>query len=141
MKIEKNKSLRNFNTFGIDVSARKYVEIYDEEKLKTIFSLNELKDESKLILGGGSNILFTKDFKGLVIKNSIPGIEILKEEGNNVWVKAAAGVIWHQFVLFCIEKKLAGLENLSLIPGLVGAAPMQNIGAYGVEVKETFEEL
>ena|ERR1035437_113244 len=141
MKIEKNKSLRNFNTFGIDVSARKYVEIYDEEKLKTIFSLNELKDESKLVLGGGSNILFTRDFKGLVIKNSIPGIKIIFEDEKHALIKAGAGVVWNDLVLFAIEKNVGGIENLISIPGTVGAAPIQNIGAYGEELQNTFHSL
>ncbi len=94
-----------------------------------------------LILGGGSNVLFTQDFDGLVLKNSLKGIEIVKEVGDKVFIKAASGENWHQFVLWCIEKNFAGIENLSLIPGCVGAAPMQNIGAYGVELKDVFHEL
>lgn len=140
MLIEKKKSLKSYNTFGINVSARYFAEIKSVEEFLELRTTKEFKEE-KLILGGGSNILLTKDFNGLVIKNSMPGIRIIKEEGNDVWVKAAAGERWHQFVLFCIEKNLAGVENLSLIPGQVGAAPMQNIGAYGVEQKETFDEL
>ena len=95
-------------------------------------------NENKLILGGGSNILFTKDFDGLVLKNEIEGIEIINEDEQHVYVKAGAGVGWHPFVLYCIENNLAGAENLSLIPGSVGASPMQNIGAYGVETKDIF---
>lgn len=99
------------------------------------------QNENKLVLGGGSNILFTKNFDGLVIKNNIGGIEIIKQENRHVWVKAYAGVNWHQFVLWTIEHNFAGIENLSLIPGQVGAAPMQNIGAYGVEIKDVFDSL
>ncbi len=94
-----------------------------------------------LVVGGGSNMLLTKDYKGLVIKNQLKGIEIIKEVGDGVWVKAQAGEVWHELVMWCIDRGLAGLENLSLIPGCVGAAPMQNIGAYGVEIKDTFFEL
>ena len=96
---------------------------------------------ARLVLGGGSNILFTKNFDGLVLKNSLRGIEILREDDRHVWVRAAAGEVWHELVMFCVERELAGLENLSLIPGQVGAAPMQNIGAYGVEMRETCESV
>ncbi|MGZ3884483.1 MAG: UDP-N-acetylmuramate dehydrogenase, partial [Bacteroidia bacterium] len=99
------------------------------------------RQSEKLILGGGSNILFTGDFDGMVIKNQIKGISVVKEEKDRVYVKAGAGEVWHELVLWCIEHNLAGLENLSLIPGCVGASPMQNIGAYGVEIKDVFEEL
>ena len=141
MKIEKNKSLRYNNTFGIDVCARKYIEIYDEEELKNLLSLNELKDESKLILGGGSNILFTRDYNGIVIRNSIPGIKIIFEDGKHSLVKAGSGVVWNDLVLFAVEKNLGGIENLISIPGTVGAAPVQNIGAYGEELRNTFHSL
>ena len=141
MKIESNKSLRKSNTFGIDVSSSKYVEIFDEDELKTLLSLDELKDESKLILGGGSNILFTQDYKGIVNKNSIPGIKIIFEDENHSLVKAGAGVVWNDLVLFAIEKNLGGIENLISIPGSVGAAPVQNIGAYGEELQNTFHSL
>ena len=141
MKIEKNKSLKNNNTFGIDVSARKYVEIYDEDELKQLLSLSELKDEAKLVLGGGSNILFTHDYNGIVIKNSIPGIKIIFEDEKLCLVKAGAGVIWNDLVLFAVEKNLGGIENLISIPGTVGAAPVQNIGAYGEELQNTFHSL
>ncbi len=94
-----------------------------------------------LILGGGSNILFTKDFDGIVLKNEIKGIEKVKEDEEYVYIKAGAGESWHAFVLYCIKNNWAGIENLSLIPGNVGASPMQNIGAYGVEIKEVFHEL
>jgi UDP-N-acetylmuramate dehydrogenase len=94
-----------------------------------------------LVLGGGSNLLLTKNFEGLVLKNELHGISILKTENEFTYVKSAAGEVWHNFVLFCIENNLGGVENLSLIPGSVGAAPMQNIGAYGIEIKDVFQEL
>ena len=141
MKIEKNKSLRNYNTFGIDVCARKYIEIYDEDELKQLLSLSELKDEPKLVLGSGSNILFTRDYNGIVIKNSIPGIKIIFEDEKHCLVKAGAGVVWNDLVLFAVEKNLGGIENLISIPGTVGAAPVQNIGAYGEELQNTFQSL
>jgi len=94
-----------------------------------------------LILGGGSNILFTKNFDGIVLKNEIKGIEKVKEDDESVYIKAGAGENWHSFVLYCIKNNWAGIENLSLIPGNVGASPMQNIGAYGVEIREVFHEL
>jgi UDP-N-acetylmuramate dehydrogenase len=141
MRIEKNKSLKNDNTFGIDVNALQYVKIYDEEELKFLFSLSEFRQEKKLILGGGSNILLTEDFNGFVIKNAIPGIKIIYEDDSSVLIKAGAGVIWNDLVLFTVEKNLGGIENLILIPGTVGAAPIQNIGAYGVELKDCFHSL
>src|ERR1035437_7851991 len=141
MKIQKNKSLKNNNTFGIDVSARRYVKIFDEEELNQLLSLSELMDESKLILGGGSNILFTRDYDGIVIKIAIPGIKIIFEDEKHSLVKAGAGVVWNDLVLFAIEKNLGGIENLISIPGNVGAAPVQNIGAYGEELQNTSHSL
>ena len=113
----------------------------------TIDALKELIDhhytgvKQKFILGGGSNILFTKNVEGLVLKNELKGIKLIKEDKHHFYVKAAAGENWHRFVMYCIEHNYAGLENLSLIPGNVGASPMQNIGAYGVETKDVFESL
>jgi len=141
MDIKKNFSLKSYNTFGIDVQSALFVEIIEREMLKEVIHSSKLKNIRKLILGGGSNILFTKNFDGLVIKNSLYGIEVLKDDEDNVLVKAGAGEVWHDFVLFCIENNYGGIENLSLIPGLVGAAPMQNIGAYGVELESVFENL
>ncbi len=129
------------NTFGIDIHAKEFVVIKSHQELFELIAEHELTKEKCLILGGGSNILFTKDFDGLVIKIEINGIELIKEDDQFVWVKAGAGVVWHEFVLYCIEKGWSGLENLSLIPGMVGAAPIQNIGAYGVEVKDLIEEV
>ena len=141
MNILENLSLLNYNTFHINVSAKYFTEVKSENDFQELVREKKFQNENKLILGGGSNILFTKNFDGIVVKNSFAGIYIVKEDENFVWVKAAAGEVWHQFVLWCIEKNLAGIENLSLIPGQVGAAPMQNIGAYGVEIKDVFDEL
>jgi len=141
MNIQKNFSLKNYNTFGIDVKTKLFVEIFNEVELKEVLSSQELKEQKKLILGGGSNILLTSDFDGLVLKISFPEIQIISEDEKHVMVEAGAGVIWHELVLFCIERNLGGIENLSLIPGTVGAAPMQNIGAYGQELKGVFHSL
>ncbi len=136
--MEENYSLQKLNSFGINVLAKKYASFSHTQNLGEVLEKN---NDSLLILGGGSNTLFTKNFDGLVLKNEITGIEIIKEDENNVYVKAGAGEGWHRFVLYCIENNLAGVENLSLIPGSVGASPMQNIGAYGVEIKDVFHEL
>lgn len=139
MQVEQNISLRQFNSFGIDVIAKRLAAFQTEEELKEL--LQASAQEQRLILGGGSNILFTKDVDGWVLKNEISGIELIKEDDDFVYVRAGAGVNWHAFVLYCIERNWAGVENLSLIPGNTGASPMQNIGAYGVEIKEVMEEL
>ena len=138
MYFQENYSLKNLNSFGINVSAKYFTGFKNTNELAEILAT---ANENKLILGGGSNILFTKNFNGLVLKNEIEGIEIIKEDEKYVYVKAGAGVGWHPFVLYCIENNFAGAENLSLIPGSVGASPMQNIGAYGVELKNIFYEL
>jgi len=139
MNIIENYSLKERNTFGVDAKARYFVEIYSDNDLKEFLLLDEFKSSSKLILGGGSNILFTKDFPGTVIKISIPGIKISKEDEHNVILEAGAGEVWHELVLYCLDKNFGGIENLSLIPGTVGAAPIQNIGAYGQELKDVLE--
>jgi UDP-N-acetylmuramate dehydrogenase len=139
--IEQNKPLKSLNTFGLEVSAKYFTEISSVTAFRELLADKIFKHNPHMILGGGSNILFTKNFDGLVVKNSISGIEIVSETETHVIVKAMAGTGWHQFVLWCIEKNYAGIENLSLIPGLVGAAPMQNIGAYGVEIKDVFHKL
>lgn len=136
-----NVSLKKYNTFGVDVTASWLVEVKSNEQLNTISTLKEFKDLPKLILGGGSNVLFTKNFEGVIVLNRIPGISIVEDRGNTVLVKAGSGVVWHQLVEWCIEQDLQGIENLSLIPGRCGAAPIQNIGAYGVELKESFFQL
>lgn len=138
---EEHKNLKPFNTFGIEVFARYYTEVNNVEMLQLLQKESVFINNKKLVLGGGSNVLFTKDFDGLVIKNNIKCIEIVSQTSELVIVKAGAGENWHEFVLFCINNQLGGLENLSLIPGCVGASPMQNIGAYGVEIKDVFYEL
>ena len=139
--IEQNKSLKPYNTFGIDAAAKYYSEIRAVEDFRELIAEKKLSGEKKLILGGGSNILFTKNYDGLVIRNCIPGIEVVSEAEHTVIVKANAGVVWHQLVLWAIERNYGGIENLSLIPGYCGAAPLQNIGAYGVEIKDVFYDL
>jgi UDP-N-acetylmuramate dehydrogenase len=142
MQIHQNISLKAYNTFGIDVLAKSFASFSNIEELAELLQPSTLYPQpSTLILGGGSNILFTKNFEGLVLKNELKGIELLKEDAEHYYVKAAAGEAWHEFVLHCINHNYAGVENLSLIPGNVGASPMQNIGAYGVEIKDVFHEL
>jgi UDP-N-acetylmuramate dehydrogenase len=139
--ISENKSLKQYNTFGIDVKCDLFVEVSSVEEFQTLLKSNYYLNHKKLIIGGGSNLLFTKDFNGLVIKNNLKGINIVHQNEEEVHVKAMAGENWHAFVMWCIDHNFGGLENLSLIPGCVGASPMQNIGAYGVEIKEVFKEL
>lgn len=137
--IKENASLKPFNTFGIDVNARYFTRFDSVEALKQI--LKDFQNLPLLVLGGGSNVLLTKHFDGLVLKNEIKGIELVEENADFVILKSGAGEVWHDFVMHCIEHGFAGVENLSLIPGSVGASPMQNIGAYGVEIKNVFEKL
>ena len=141
MNIQQNISLKPYNTFGLEVNASYFVEISTVDELISILKKTEYQDLPRLFLGGGSNILLTKDFEGLVIKINLEGIETVKENPTSITVKVGAGVSWHAFVLFAIEHNWAGIENMSLIPGTVGAAPMQNIGAYGVEIKDVFDSL
>lgn len=141
MQIQENISLKPFNTFGIDAKAKKFIVFRSVADLQEGLTANGKPPTANLILGGGSNILFAKDFDGVVLKNEIRGIEKVSEDESSVYIKAGAGENWHQFVLHCIENNYAGVENLSLIPGCVGASPMQNIGAYGVEIKDVFQEL
>ncbi len=141
MIVQTNVSLKPYNTFGIAANAKYFVEVSDIEQLQTILQHPDYQGVERLILGGGSNLLLTRDFDGIVIKIAIKGIEKYKEDEQNIWLKAGAGEIWHDLVLYCVNHDYAGIENLSLIPGTVGAAPMQNIGAYGVEIKEVFESL
>lgn len=137
--IHQNVNLKPHNTFGIEVFASGFAQFSTISELKTILQSNTYPQ--LLVLGGGSNLLLTKDFNGLVLKNEIQGFKILNETFDKVIVEAGAGEIWHDFVLNCIENQYAGVENLSLIPGSVGASPMQNIGAYGVELKDIFHHL
>lgn len=145
MNVQENISLKTFNTFGIDVTTKYFASFDSVDQLHELLEFNQRStandQRSTLILGGGSNILFTKDFDGLVLKNELVGIKEIKEDAHHVYVQAGAGVNWHHFVLHCIHNGWAGVENLSLIPGNVGASPMQNIGAYGVEIKDVFFSL
>lgn len=135
--LQENISLKSYNTFGVAADSDFFAEVFSEADLKKLLNMPIVKQQPLLVLGGGSNLLFTKDFKGLVIKVSIPGISSVVEK-DDVTVTAGAGVIWNDFVNYCVNSGFAGVENLSLIPGTVGASPIQNIGAYGVELKDVF---
>jgi len=139
IRIEENVTLLPFNTFGIAAKAKYFCRIESAEQLQTLLQMPIFKEERHLFLGGGSNILFTKDFDGLVIKTEITGIEKIKEDHSHALLKVGAGEVWHDVVMYCVRNNLGGIENLSLIPGTTGAAPIQNIGAYGVEVKNVIE--
>lgn len=141
MVIYQNISLKPYNTFGIDVNAAQFVRVNTIEEVQVLCTTFNLAERKKLIFGGGSNLLLTQDFDGMAIKIELNGINKIKEDDNFVWIKAMSGEVWHHLVMYAVENNYYGLENLSLIPGCVGAAPMQNIGAYGVEIKDTFEEL
>ncbi|WP_298902380.1 UDP-N-acetylmuramate dehydrogenase [uncultured Psychroserpens sp.] len=136
MQIQNNISLKPYNTFGIDVKAKQFVSVNSVEDLKAIYALEHTPN--KFILGGGSNMLLTKDVDSLVIHLNIKGKDIIAKSDSEVLVQAMAGENWHEFVLWTLEKDFGGLENLSLIPGNVGTSPIQNIGAYGVELKDVF---
>ena len=137
IRIQENYSLKSLNTFAVEASARWYTEINSEEDLRELFSNEKWNSTERLILGGGSNILFTRNFEGLIVRINIPGLqkEVINED---VFVTSGAGVLWNDLVNYCVDNELAGVENLSLIPGSVGASPIQNIGAYGVELKDVF---
>ena len=134
-------SLRAYNTFGIEAEARQFVEISSIDQYVSLRKSGEYAHLPHLFLGGGSNVLLTKAQEALVVKISIPGISVIKEDAEFVWLKGGAGVVWDEMVQYAVNQGWSGLENLSLIPGTVGAAPMQNIGAYGAEIKDTFESL
>jgi len=136
MNIIQNQSLKKYNTFGIEASAKEFVTIHNEADLATILKENQQK--KLFVLAGGSNMLLTKDIDDLVLHINNKGIEVIDENDDFVWVKGQAGEVWHEFVVWCIDHNYGGIENLSLIPGNVGATPVQNIGAYGVEIKDTF---
>ncbi|WP_353085264.1 UDP-N-acetylmuramate dehydrogenase [Flavobacterium sp.] len=136
MQIQNNFSLKKHNTFGIEAKAKQFVAVHSIEELKQI--LATYKTEAKFILGGGSNMLLTQDINALVIHVDLKGKKIIKEDDDYVWVESQAGEVWHEFVLWSIDQNLGGLENMSLIPGNVGTTPVQNIGAYGTEIKDTF---
>ncbi|WP_276876276.1 UDP-N-acetylmuramate dehydrogenase [Chryseobacterium joostei] len=136
--MQENFSLKPYNTFGVDAKSKYFIEINNIEELKDALSFSKAKSLPLLLLGGGSNILLTKDFDGLAIKLNLKGISEENLNKNEVLVTAKAGENWHEFVLDCLGKNYGGLENLSLIPGNVGTSPMQNIGAYGTEIKDVF---
>jgi UDP-N-acetylmuramate dehydrogenase len=138
MNIRKNVSLLPFNTFGIPARAAHFTAVHDVGELRAALQSGI---QPVFVLGGGSNVLFTRDPEGLVLKNSIRGIEVLRRFKNKVWVRIGGGEVWHDFVLWAVQNQFGGAENLSLIPGTVGAAPVQNIGAYGVELKDLFVRL
>ncbi|KMQ61275.1 UDP-N-acetylenolpyruvoylglucosamine reductase [Chryseobacterium sp. FH2] len=136
--MQENFSLKPYNTFGVEAKAKYFVEVNNIDELKEALNFSKAQSLPLLFLGGGSNILLAKDFDGLAIKLSLKGISEKIVGENEVLVTAKAGENWHQFVLYCLEKNYGGLENLSLIPGNVGTSPMQNIGAYGTEIKDIF---
>ena len=136
MHIQHNFSLKKYNTFGIEAKAKEFVAVHSVDELKNV--LIENKSKSKFVLGGGSNMLLTKDIDALVIHIDLKGKNIINENSDFVWVESQAGENWHEFVLWTIDQNLGGLENMSLIPGNVGTTPVQNIGAYGTEMKDTF---
>ncbi len=137
MEIQTNFSLKSHNTFGIEAKARQFVAVHNTTELRTILQQN--KSEKKFILGGGSNMLLTKDLDAVVIHVDLKGKKIIKEDEDFAWVESQAGENWHEFVLWTIDQNFGGLENMSLIPGNVGTTPVQNIGAYGTEIKDTFD--
>ncbi|MEZ5021915.1 MAG: FAD-binding protein [Chitinophagales bacterium] len=140
MTIQENISLKSYNTFQLDCEAQYFVEFNELADMDALMKCDIFKNEKHLVLGGGSNMLFTSDrFEGLVIKNNLKGIEVVEENEDHVWLKISAGENWHETVTFCVNNKWGGIENLALIPGCVGAAPIQNIGAYGVELRDVFE--
>ncbi|HRG79479.1 MAG TPA: UDP-N-acetylmuramate dehydrogenase [Cyclobacteriaceae bacterium] len=141
MKIEENISLRPYNTFGIEANARHFCKISSVDQLIELIKTPVYKNEPHLVLGGGSNVLFTKDYAGLVIKADLKGINIEEETDDSVLLNVKSGEVWHELVMYCVQRQWGGIENLSLIPGTVGAAPIQNIGAYGVEIKEVIQKV
>ena len=136
--IQENISLKEHNTFGVDAVAKYYANIENEKQIAELFEKEDVLTVPMLILGGGSNILFTRNFPGLILQIQIEGIKV-KKAGTDIFVTAGGGVVWNDLVKFCVSHDFAGIENLSLIPGTVGAAPVQNIGAYGVELMDVFE--
>ncbi|SDH64399.1 UDP-N-acetylmuramate dehydrogenase [Chryseobacterium taeanense] len=136
--MQENFSLKPYNTFGVDAKARYFAEVHSTEELIEALNYSKTSTLPLLFLGGGSNMLLTKDFDGLAIQLNLKGIHEEFVSDNEVLVTAKAGENWHEFVMFCLNKNYGGLENLSLIPGNVGTSPMQNIGAYGTEIKDTF---
>jgi UDP-N-acetylmuramate dehydrogenase len=140
-QIEENKDLRALNTFGFKVKAKFFTTIHSKEELHELIHSDLYQREKRLILGGGSNILFKRDYDGLVIKVDLKGITVVSQTEDSLLLQAASGEVWHELVLHCVNNNWGGIENLSLIPGLVGAAPIQNIGAYGTEIKNRITQV
>ncbi len=141
MKITENKNLKKYNSFGVEVFANQFVEVTSKQEIINLIKEDFFTNRKVFILGEGCNVLFTKNYDGIVLKVNSKGINKIKETSENVWIKSSAGENWNDFVYYCIEKNYFGIENLVAIPGSVGASPIQNIGAYGVEVKEFIEEV
>lgn len=141
IRIQENVQLKPYNTFGIRANARHFVSLQSPDDLFELQQTDLFKHEARLILGGGSNVLLTRDFDGLVIHNNLKGIHTIHETDEIITLKVASGEVWHPFVMHCVQHNWGGVENLSLIPGTMGAAPMQNIGAYGVEVQEVIDQV
>lgn len=141
MQLQENISLQPYNTFGLEAKARFFTAFDSVKLLKESLLMIRDNQLKYMILGGGSNILLTQPYEGIVLLNKLKGITVVDETSEHIFVKSEAGESWHDLVLYCIENNYAGIENMSLIPGSVGAAPMQNIGAYGVEVKDVFHSL
>lgn len=141
MKLKQDFSLKEVSTFHVRANTHYYTDFDSVAELKEILSSEFVRTQPFLILGGGSNLLFTKDYDGVVIRNLYKGISVVKEEDDSVYIKANSGEKWHNFVIHCVNKNYGGIENLSLIPGTVGAGPIQNIGAYGVELKDVLTEV
>ena len=137
--LKEHAPLRHLNTFGVNVQSRYFAEVADANSLEELRQHPVIQDQPRLVLGGGSNILFTRDYDGLIIRNVMKGIRVIDENNDTVRVEAASGEGWHGLVMHCLDHNWGGLENLSLIPGTAGAAPIQNIGAYGVEIKKVIE--
>ena len=141
LMLKRHIPLKSLNTFGFDVEASLFLPIADEEILHNVWKTNLLSMSSPLILGGGSNILFKDNYPGLILQNLIAGMQVAKETENHIWLRCGGGEVWHNVVMYTIQNNWGGLENMSLIPGTIGASPIQNIGAYGAELKDVFEEL
>lgn len=141
MQIRDNADLSSFNTMGVKASARYLAEVNSRDELTTLMESKNFRHLDKMVLGGGSNILFKNDYDGLIILNKIKGIRVVEENPEEIVLEIGAGENWHELVMYCVERGWGGIENLSLIPGSVGAAPIQNIGAYGVELEEVFVQL
>jgi len=141
MRLQENINIKAYNTFGIDAKAKYFCELRSVDELTDLVQSDLFKKEKHIFLGGGSNVLFTKDFDGIVIHNSILGKTIVHETDETVFLKVNSGEQWHSTVIYCVNNNWSGIENLSLIPGTVGASPIQNIGAYGVEIKDVIEKV